>query len=74
MTSEGLYEFQKMSFGLVNSPAVFNEMMKTLARRLRPGDIVCYMDDVMIPSNTFEKGMEKLERFLREARKAGIPL
>ena len=44
-TSTGAYQFKKTPFGLVNSPAPFNKMM----RKLLPGakDIEHYVDDIM---------------------------
>ncbi|XP_046407908.1 uncharacterized protein LOC124172512 [Ischnura elegans] len=74
VTSDGLYAFNRMPFGLVNAPAVFSRMMKIVERKMKPLKILVYMDDILIPSATIEEGFEKLERFLQIMREEGLTL
>lgn len=74
ITHDGLYEFTSMPFGLVNAPSIFQKLMNTIVRKMKPVKIVCYMDDVVIPSETFEEGVEKLETFLKILKDANLTL
>jgi hypothetical protein len=74
VTNEGLYEFNRVPFGLVNAPAVFTRMMKIIERRMRPHRISVYMDDILIPSKTIEEGFQKIEAFLKILKEEGLTL
>lgn len=65
ITPDGLFEFVTVPFGLVNAPSIFQRMMNAIARKMKPCSIICYMDDVVIPCNTIQEGMSKLEKFLQ---------
>ena len=51
-TTKGAYQFKKTPFGLVNSPATFNKMMRKLLSDAK--DIEHYDDDIM--AHTFDMG------------------
>lgn len=61
VTPFGQYEYVRMPFGLKNAPARFqryvNEILGELIRR---GDLVAYIDDFMIATETVEKHLEVL--------------
>lgn len=61
VTPFGQYEYVKMPFGLRNAPAQFqrhvNEVLSELIKR---GDLVAYIDDFMIATETIEKHLEVL--------------
>ena len=72
VTPDGLYEFLKMPFGLVNSSA-------TLVKGLRDlfGDannVSFYVDDIIVYNDTFEEHMKTLEKVLCIIKKANIKL
>lgn len=74
VTNSGQYEFKYMPFGLATAPAVFAKMMDRLVKRMMPGDVVHYFDDILIPCRSLEEGMEKLRRVLQIIREVGITL
>ncbi|GBN54240.1 Retrovirus-related Pol polyprotein from transposon 297 [Araneus ventricosus] len=60
VTSEGLYEFKVMPFGLCNAPATFERAMDNLLRQLKWQMCLCYLDDIVVFSQTFPKHLERL--------------
>jgi len=63
VTSDGHYEYYRMPFGLVNAPAVFQAVMNKVVKRMEPGEILAYLDDVIVLSKTFDEGIQRLEKF-----------
>src|SRR3981189_85388 len=56
ITNKGLFEPLVMFFGLTNSPATFQTMMNHLFRHLiAQGQVVVYMDDILIYTETLEE-------------------
>lgn len=74
VTTSGHYDFNRMPFGLANAPAVFQSMMNRLNTQTKQSGILCYLDDVIIPSRTVAEGLERLEVFLKHLREAGLTL
>ena len=54
-TSIGLYQFTVMPFGLVNAPSTFERLMEHEMRGLHWKDCLVYMDDLIVPAESFEK-------------------
>jgi hypothetical protein len=51
-TNRGLFEPTVMFFGLTNSPATFQTMMDTtFCDEIASGDVIIYMDDILIATN-----------------------
>ncbi|UYV65069.1 hypothetical protein LAZ67_3003037, partial [Cordylochernes scorpioides] len=71
---DGLYEFKVMPFGLCNAPATFERMMDTLLRGLKWSMCLCYLDDIIVFSPTFDEHVRRLELVLRCLSKAGLVL
>ena len=67
VTHEGLYEWNVMPFGLVNSTATFVKMMNIMLKKI-PG-IKHYVDDICVYTKDWDshiKTLEKLLKILRE--------
>jgi len=62
---EGSFEPTVMFFGLTNSPATFQAMMNDLLRDLVIEEIVVFIDDVMIATETEEGHDEIVEEVLK---------
>ncbi|XP_041449446.1 uncharacterized protein LOC121404234 [Drosophila obscura] len=56
------------------APAVFNRLMAELQKRVQKGDMIHYMDDILIGSQTFDEMYEKLERILQVLQECGLTL
>ncbi|GFX64772.1 retrovirus-related Pol polyprotein from transposon 297 [Trichonephila clavipes] len=65
ITPEGLYEFKVMPFGLCNAPATFERMMDNLLRHFKWTMCLCYLDDIIVFSETFEDHLIRLRLVLK---------
>ena len=60
--NRGLFEPLVMFFGLTNSPATFQTMMNHyLYDLIQEGNVVVYMDDILIFTQTMEEHVEMLQ-------------
>ncbi|GBM56847.1 Retrovirus-related Pol polyprotein from transposon 297 [Araneus ventricosus] len=74
VTPEGLYEFKVMPFGLCNAPATFERMMDNLLRHLKWSMCLCYLDDIIVFSETFKDHISQLRIVLKCIQEAGLVL
>ena len=70
ITPNGLYQFKMMPFGLVNAPATFSTVMRTLTAGME--NIDNYMDDILIHTQSWETHLRTLTTLLSRLRKAGL--
>lgn len=71
-TSTGAYQFKKTPFGLVNSPATFNKMMRKLLSGAK--DIEHYVDDIMAHTLTWEGHLTALRELFSRVSSAGLTI
>ena len=64
----GLFEFNKMPFGLASAPLVFSALMDKVLMGAA-AYAICYIDDIIIFSETFEEHMTHLEDVLGRLQK-----
>ncbi|XP_068245278.1 uncharacterized protein [Palaemon carinicauda] len=69
-TDLGLYQFKVLPFGLVNAPATFNKMMRSLFAGLE--GVSFFLDDLIIHSKTWEEHLYLLEEVLSRLKKSGL--
>ncbi len=62
ITAQGLYQFKVLPFGMVNAPAVFTRMMRTLLDG--HNNVVHYIDDVLIFTKTWKEHVDTLAQVL----------
>uniref|UniRef100_A0A0N5CFQ0 Reverse transcriptase domain-containing protein n=1 Tax=Strongyloides papillosus TaxID=174720 RepID=A0A0N5CFQ0_STREA len=66
----GLFEFNKLPFGLATSPAEFERMMELVFRDLIQRKVVfVYLDDILIATKTVHEHLEVLELVLKRVIK-----
>ncbi len=69
-TNRGLFEPTVMFFGLCNSPATFQTMMNDILREfIDQGNVICYMDDILVFSPTLEEHRKAVQEVLTTLRK-----
>ncbi|GFW47157.1 transposon Tf2-6 polyprotein [Trichonephila clavipes] len=74
VTHNGQYEFNKVPFGLCNSPSVFQRFINHVFKDLlKEGIVIIYMDDI-IPSSDELDGLNRLTRVLKTASEYGLDI
>ena len=56
----GFYECDRMSFGLTNAPATFQQLMQSCLGNLHFQNCIIYLDDIIIFSKTPEEHLGRL--------------
>ena len=69
-TTRGLYEFNRMPFGLINSGSTYQRLVDEVLREVQQDDP--YGDDVCVHSKGFNSHMEDLKKTLEALRKARV--
>nr|GEU55075.1 putative reverse transcriptase domain-containing protein [Tanacetum cinerariifolium] len=64
-TRYGHYEFQVMSFGLTNAPAVFMDLMNRVCKPYRDKFVIVFIEDILIYSKNKEEHGEHLKTILK---------
>ena len=73
-TTEGLFEFKVMPFGLCNAPATFQRLMDLVLSGLQWSKCLVYIDDVIIMGRTFDEHLVHLQQVFKRLRQAGLKL
>lgn len=73
VTPTGLYEFNRVPFGLTNAPRIFQRYMNTI---LRPAGqyAAVYLDDVLLHARTTEEALGQLKNVFDIFEKEGLTL
>lgn len=71
-TPFGLYAYLRMPFGLCNTPAKFQCLMKATLSDLVFQIMLIYLDDLLVFSPTFQGHLLRLEAVLKWLRKTGL--
>ena len=72
LTPDGLYQFERMPFGLANAPATFQRMMTHVLASLGYEYVLVYLDDVLVHSKTFSDHLVHLEAVLGCIQRANL--
>ncbi len=70
--SGGLYEFERMPFGVTGGPATFQRLMEACLADLMHDCVLIYMDDILIFAKSFEEHKEKLDEVFKRLRQHGL--
>ncbi|XGW13215.1 hypothetical protein V3C99_013667, partial [Haemonchus contortus] len=74
-TSEGLFQFTVLPFGLSTSPAVFQRMMDRVLKGLELEDeVFVYIDDILIATESVERHYVVLRKVFEALGKANLRL
>jgi hypothetical protein len=71
-TRYGLFEYLVMPFGLTNAPASFQHLMNHIFRKMLDHYVICYLDDILIYSNTLEEHQQHVVSVLQALWEAGL--
>lgn len=73
-TPLGLYEFQRMPFGLCNAPATFQRLMQRCLGSMVNDTLLIYLDDIIIFSPDFQSHLQHLEQVFDKLWRHGLKL
>ena len=73
-TPLGLYEFQRMPFGLCNAPATFQRLMQQCLSGQITDSLLVYLDDIIVYSPDFTTHLRHLEEVFERLWKHGLKL
>lgn len=73
-TPFGLFEWTRMTFGLCNAPATFQRLMNRILKEALGKFVMCYLDDIIIYSKSFETHLENTRWVLANVQEAGLKL
>ena len=59
-TSQGLYQFKVLPFGLCNAPSTFERLMERVLQGLRWQMLLVYLNDVIIFSHSIDEHLGRL--------------
>ncbi|CAF1042195.1 unnamed protein product, partial [Didymodactylos carnosus] len=74
VTTNGLYEFNVLPFGLSNAPSTFQRVINSVLGTLRWDIALVYLDDIIVYSPTFEKHVKHMDMVLTALEKANVKL
>ena len=74
VTPWGLYEWNRIPFGLTGAPGRFQKYMNEILNDNRDRFCIPYLDDIIIYSSTFEGHLNHLRAVLRRLKEKGIKL
>ena len=68
----GFFQFRVMPFGLTNAPATFERLIEKVLFGLQWEKCLCYLDDIIVFGETFDKTLENLKLVLNRFREANL--
>jgi hypothetical protein len=73
-THNGLYQFRRLPCGLINNPSTFVRCVMNIFRDLLHKNLVTYMDDNLLYTETYEVHIKLLKEVFHRLEKAGLKL
>ena len=68
------FEFKKMPFGLTKAPATFQRHMERCLEDIYMKECFVFLDDILVPSKTFDEQLLALEHTFLKLRRHGLKL
>ena len=69
-THSGLFHYNRLPFGVVSAPAVFQQAMDTILQGVL--NVICYIDDILVSGRSYSEHLNSLEQVLRRLSAEGI--
>ncbi|CAC5398333.1 unnamed protein product [Mytilus coruscus] len=73
-TCFGTFKFLRLPMGLSSSPASFQLLMDKVLKGLTFKSCLCYLDDILVASETFDQHIEDLQNVFQRLSNAGLKL
>ena len=73
-TPLGLFEYNRMPFGLANAPATFQRLMQHIFREDLLQTLIVYLDDIIVFSQDVKEHLRRLELVFQTLREHGLKI
>ena len=73
-TPMGLFEYNRMPFGLCNAPATFQRLMQNIFREDLLQTLLVYLDDIIVFGGSMEEHLKRLENVFLKLRRHGLKI
>lgn len=73
-TPFGLFEFNRMPFGLCNAPGTFQRLMERIFGDQSLNSLLLYLDDIVIFSSSFHQHLQRLELVFKRLQDHNLKL
>lgn len=70
----GMYRFKVMPFGLKNAPGTQSRLMDAVLGYDMEPMVFCYLDDIVVATETFEEHIECLQKISERLKKANLTI
>ena len=71
-TPFGLFEFNRMPFGLCNAPSTFQRLMQRMFGGQQGQSLLLYLDDIIVFSSSVSEHLQRLEAVLGRLQQEGL--
>ncbi len=71
-TPFGLFEFNRMPFGLCNAPSAFQRLMERMFGDQQGSSLLLYLDDIVVFSSSVSQHLERMEVVLGRLEHEGL--
>ena len=71
-TTEGLYEYTRLPFGLAVAPAVFQRFVDELLGDMRPYKVEAYLDDFLLKGETWEIFLKNARELFQRCQESKV--
>ena len=71
-TQKGLFQYNRLPFGVASAPAIFQRYMDTLLQGIR--GVSVYLDDILIAGASIDENLQNIEAVLKKLKDAVLRL
>lgn len=74
ITKYGMFQFNRMGFGLCNAPSTYSRVMNLVLRGLHWKTVLAFLDDILVLGRDFKKHLNNITDVLKRFRSYGLKL
>lgn len=74
VTTDGLFEFNRLSFGLTTAPSTFQQLADAILGEMKWNGAMTYLDDILVYGKTLEDHNKNLKKVLLKLKATGLKL
>jgi len=74
VTTDGLFEFNRLSFGLTTAPSTFQQLADAILGNMKWNGAMTYLDDILVYGKNLEEHNYNLKKVLSQLKATGLKL